>query len=101
MLSLAEALAAMPDTADGIADRLAELGIRGARKDDFCCPIANYLKRTANVVDPAVDAGFVEGLVENGEEVVCGTSEAVADFVLRFDLGAWPELVDEPEDDDA
>lgn len=95
MLSLAEALAALPDTADGIARFLDEQGITGRPKHNFCCPVANYLKRTANVVDPAVDAGFVEGFAENGEEVVCGTSEAVADFVLRFDLGAWPELVAE------
>lgn len=97
MLSLAEALAALPDTSDGIAAHLAAKGIRGVREMPGCCPVANYL----------TEAGF--HLVEVNDDEVSADEERrcidtpanIASFVRRFDDGEWPELVSEPEDDDA
>jgi hypothetical protein len=88
VLTLAEVLAELPDTADGIADRMRAFGIKGQLRDDFCCPIANFL----------TSRGFEDAMV--GEEwiEVCDddsgdTPPAVAEFVRRFDAVAWPDLV--------
>lgn len=93
MLTLEQALAELPDTADGIAAYFAEQGITGQRNHNYCCPVANYVKRTTAVEDPAVEPGLVEGFGGEGEELVCETPAAVKEFVERFDKGAWPELV--------
>lgn len=92
MLSLAEALAALPDTADGIAARFAEQGIRGVPRDSYCCPVANYLTGKGFVA-AAVGDIRIEAVDED-----CGCEEAVtpkpvADFLKKFDSRAWPELV--------
>lgn len=95
MLSLAEALAALPDTADGIAAHLLARGIRGARQNAECCPIANYL----------TGEGFtrvyvIETEASAEEQWLCVDLPAsVTEFIDRIDDGEWPELVSEPEDD--
>lgn len=100
MLSLAEALAALPDTADGIAAHLTAKGIRGVPADSYCCPVANYLTGAgfwaASVGDIRIEVVDDDS---GSEEAV--TPKPVADFLRRFDSREWPELVSEPEDDDA
>lgn len=94
MLSLEQALAALPGTADAIAAHLAALGIRGERKDGRCCPMANYLSRLG------FEAPFVQpDYVEASGETLTFPPE-LREFVDRIDDGEWPELVAEMPDDD-
>jgi hypothetical protein len=92
VLSLAEALAALPTTADDIAAHLHAKGIRGLRRRAGCCPVANYL----------VGAGFDEATVgpteihawtEGSGELESVTPWWLTDFIVRFDEGDFPELV--------
>ncbi len=101
MLSLAEALAALPDTADGIAAHLRAKGIRGVRENPDCCPIANYLSGTGGLYGPDVDPSRIDAFTDEGDaEQVC-TPAHIAEFVRRFDDGEWPELVLDDAADDA
>lgn len=98
MLSLAQALAALPDTADGIAAHLAEKGIRGGRREAEHCPIANYLTGTGfhtASVSPLCVIAWVE--TDLGRAETADLPDRVNQFVSRFDAGEWPALVCEPE----
>jgi hypothetical protein len=44
---LKQALAALGDTADEIAASLQAQGIKGAREDSACCPVARYLEKAS------------------------------------------------------
>jgi hypothetical protein len=86
-LSLEQALAELPDTADGIAAYLTEQDCRGKREDGDYCPIATYLRGIgflAPHVDP--DVAFV-----GGAETV-HLPDGARQFVYRFDEGEWPQL---------
>lgn len=101
MLSLAEALAELPDTADGIANHLIVEGIRGVREMPNCCPVANYLTRAGfHLVEVTADEVTADEVTADDGWRRIETPNGVASFVLRFDQGEWPELVDEPEADD-
>lgn len=92
MLSLAEALAALPDTADGIAAHLTALGIRGVRFDGCNCPVTNYLTGLGfDGID--VDETRVRRRTEPRRSERVAASDAMSNFVRRFDRGEWPELV--------
>lgn len=96
MLSLlAATLAELGDTPEAIAATLAEQGHKGVRENSSCCPIAVYL---TGLGWEWVDVGHldVHAWSDLGEEHV-EPSAAVDAFISRFDLGEWPELVDEPE----
>ena len=93
MLSLAEALAALPDTADDIAARLTAKGIRGVREASCNCPITNHLTglgfHTVSVTLSRVIA------TRPGDRHPSDVRMPwwIAEFVHRFDSGEWPELV--------
>lgn len=92
MLSLAEALAALPETADGIAAHLTAKGVRGVPGDGCDCPISNYLTAYGFRrvwVTPAWMRAYPEPDVRQTVE----TPTRIADFVIRFDRGEFPELV--------
>jgi hypothetical protein len=91
VLTLAEVLAELPDTADGIAERMRALGIKGQVQDDFCCPIANFLT-SRGFEDAMVGEEWIEVCEDSGSEQG-DTPPAVAEFVRRFDTLAWPDLV--------
>lgn len=93
--TLAEALAALPTTADGIATQLRNKGIQGVRTDSCNCPITNYLTSLGfGLVD--VDPGLIEAEGGDGFEVEV-TPPGISEFIVRFDGGEWPELVSDPE----
>jgi hypothetical protein len=90
-LTLDQALAELPDTADGIADRMRALDIKGRRQDDFCCPIANWLIGKG-FEDPMVGEEWCEALDDDPTQT--DTPPAVAEFVRRFDAGVYLDLVE-------
>lgn len=96
-LTLDQALAELPDTADGIADRMRALGIKGFCGDAYNCPVANWLLRPGS--------GFAGASVGDVRIEVCDadsgfedepTPPAVAEFVRRFDAGVYLDLVEVP-----
>jgi hypothetical protein len=92
---------------EGVAIRLQELGIRGARGNECGCPVANYLTRavaSAETVTVSGDSVYVTGTdYEDIEgfrqpwEVLFHTTlpDAVSAFVEDFDQGIYPELIEE------
>lgn len=90
MLTLEQALAQLPDSADGIAAYLIEQKCRGVRADSCYCPIAKYLDGagfgSASVADVAVEAYI--GDIWYGAD----NPPHITEFVRRFDKGEWPEL---------
>jgi hypothetical protein len=99
VLTLPEALAALPSHPDAIAARLGAYGIRGVRGDSCNCPVVHYLTGLgfdAVVVDEDTAVARAGGVTQSAR-----TPHAVAEFILGFDGGAWPELVSDPETDDA
>jgi len=91
VLSLAQALAALPDTADGIAAHLTAQGIRGRRGSACTCPFASYLT-SLGLADPVVSVLGIGALIDGKHRRVPIRSAAL-EFVRRFDGGEWPELV--------
>jgi len=91
-LTLAQVLAELPDTADGIADRMRALGIKGKRGRSCCCPLANYL--VSEGFDQAiVGESWIEVLYDSGS-VECDTPPVIAEFIDRFDAGVYLDLVE-------
>lgn len=93
VLTLSEALAALPSHPDAIAARLGAYGIRGLKGDSCNCPIVHYLTSLGfDAVDVDEDTIVARG---GGVQQLVLTPHAVAEFILGFDGGAWPELVAE------
>jgi len=90
-MTLAQALAALPDTADGIAAHLAAADIQGRPGSACHCPIATYLTRhgfgAVHVDEIRIWVG--EGACQRR----MNTPPAVAAFMRQFDRGEWPALV--------
>jgi hypothetical protein len=92
VLSLAEALAALPTTADDIAAHLHAKGIQGVPEDSCNCPITNHL--TGLGFDwVSVTQTRVQGRSDTRGLDDVRTPWWIAEFVERFDNGEWPELV--------
>lgn len=89
MLTLAQALAELPDTADGIAAKLAAEGHRGNRRGALFCPLASWL-RSRGIDTPGVSVDEICALRGDRRGVV--PPPAVAEFIRRFDAGEWPAL---------
>jgi hypothetical protein len=92
-LSLSQALSELPDTPDGIADRMRALGIKGERVSVTRCPVAKYL----------TGLGF-KGVVVNQYYVRTGPPEeavptppALAGFIQRLLDGVYLDLVEVPD----
>ena len=90
MIELRELLELLGDDADAIAVFLIQHGFHGWRGVGEECPLANYLKLNG-VAEPAVDAQTLTYLHE-GCFVTLELPDAVQDFVMLFDDGAYPEL---------
>ena len=94
-LTLAQVLAELPDTADGIADRMRALGIKG-RKGGACeCPLANYLK-DRGLPDVAVARYYARAF--KGGVTEAEMPPAASEFVYRFDHGVYLDLVEVDRD---
>lgn len=81
------ALAELPDSADGIAERFEELGIGGYRHIDRHCPMANYLRLRTGVMW-RVDA---HSLMLYGHGCI-DTTKAIRSFIYHFDCNRYEFL---------
>lgn len=101
---VAEAIAALGTTENAVATNLFALGFRGIQGSESQDPLGRYL------VASIKDAAHVEVIVEvgvraeayavvstpNREDVAADLPPHVVTFVLRFDDGKHPELIEEP-----
>lgn len=84
-------LADLGDSAEQVADALAEKGITGQCENPNGCPIFNYLTNQGFAVHSVGD----EVIEVDGEEI--DTPSAIASFIYGFDQGEWPELDEDAE----
>lgn len=96
-MKLSDAIAELPDTADGIAAYFIERQVRGYCGDPQFCPVAKYLNGTGYFVETAatgmkIDA-YLAGPPPGGDHLdEVATADHVREFIKRFDRGDWPEL---------
>lgn len=100
---LDDALEALGDRPAAFAATLSNLGIRGRMDRSTCCPIANYIRLVvADVAEADVGCGSV--WIRNGVPGTAGHSEihvdyddddAIEAFVVEFDAGHFPDLIEE------
>ncbi len=90
ILDLQDSLGKLGRTQGEVAERLAETGCRGTRKQAGCCPVAVHLGKTLGGAGSysvshwhAYAPFFAGGLV---------MPAAVRDFIYAFDCGDYPEL---------
>jgi hypothetical protein len=93
VLSLEQALAALPDTPDGIAAHLAERGIRGRRFSAQRCPIAAYVRAETGGFNVTAGRTRISATSRLGV-AQAGTPLPVRHFMRRFDQGYYPELAE-------
>ncbi|WP_157408664.1 hypothetical protein [Actinoplanes sp. N902-109] len=93
-------LNALGDNAEDVAHLLQFGGWRGLPHNINACPVALYLRTVVtDVTDAAVSSDYAMVHTSDGAEVSVDLSPAVAGFVLAFDLGTYPELIETATDD--
>jgi hypothetical protein len=97
---LLKAVDALGTTPEAVATNLSAMGLQGRRDDAACCPIANYLRAS---VDEAVrdevriddnDLYVRVDFADGGQADAIMAARAASGFVLRFDLGDFPDLIE-------
>lgn len=88
------ALAELGDTPDAVADSLRAKGIKGARRAECDCPVANYLRTLDGISEIEVSGTevFLGPSIDQGIGIEMPVS--VAGFVHHFDEGVYLDLVD-------
>lgn len=80
-------------SADAIAQHLADLGCTGFQRSFMTCPVARYVvAETGKKI--FIDSGSWF-LFEDGEAEQAATPSNVRDFIVDFDLDAFPDLNEE------
>ena len=93
--SVVEALTALGRDADEVAERLKALGFTGRPSIVGDCPVARYLRASLH---HRIAVGSWSCSWGSGGHFPL--TPAVSDFVLRFDDGIYPELVDDAPHED-
>ena len=85
----------LPPKPSDIADLLLFEGITGLRRHGQFCPITNYLKAHLDIPDKVkVWTSFGSVFIRFGDtEHRFVTPLPVAQFIVRFDAGEYPELI--------
>lgn len=97
---LAMVLDALGETAEDVAHLLEFGGWRGVPYCRDACPVALYLRTVvADATDATVSSGYATIRTIDGEHVEVRLTSAVEGFVLAFDLGVYPLLIDTVTDD--
>ncbi len=103
-MSMAETLARLGGTAGEVADSLRRLGVKGRQRRACDCPLARFLMRDAR---PEIDRVTVSWCCASRvatqgptpgswpELEFCSLPKACGDFVVEFDTGYYPDLVEE------
>lgn len=87
------ALRDLGDDEDEIAATLAARGIKGERRKDRCCPIANYLRTVfGEECGPQVDEGSIHLDMLPDDWMRTDALPGFGEFVEGFDDGDYPEL---------
>lgn len=89
-----DAINALPDTADGIAQFFELTGIKGIPRDSEYCPVANYLKRAVpSNTFVSVGSGWVDvHQFGAGDFYTVPLPDHVAEFIANHDDGKYPNL---------
>jgi hypothetical protein len=99
--SLEEHVQGFGTTADGVADSLSALGVRGTPGDVTGCAIARYMQAVVGA-EPSVSEVMVsEHKLRVTRKwgrfpITVSLPRAVTSFVREFDAGGYPQLVDSP-----
>ena len=93
------------ETPNDVAKRLKEGGFRGIRLHTEECPIARYLRArleealeidaSVSVTDREIEVSLLAANYDRIGASISPIPKGVQDFVLAFDRGAYPELVEE------
>ena len=102
-LGVEQALAALGTTESAVATNLFALGFRGQRGSESQDPLARYLVasvKDATSVEVIVELGKNAGQYAivsrpNHKDVCADLPEHVTTFVLLFDDGKYPDLIEE------
>lgn len=86
------ALAELGDDADGIAAKLADLGIKGRCTHGRACPLYVYLNRRVPLVTWVTEDSVWWSTDSHSVDLTPDQRE----FVSRFDRGQYPDLVGDP-----
>jgi hypothetical protein len=99
---LATTLGALGDNAEDVASLLKSGGWRGLPHDATRCPVARYLRTVmTDVTSAAVGSDRATAHTADGEGASVVLPRAIAGFVLAFDVGAYPDLIATPTDDNS
>ena len=92
-LDLREKLIVLGRDAERIRSFLHQKNIKGKIKSGDCCPIANYLKSEGYVEPNCSDMRIIVSLQK--ERFYIYSPLEVSLFIHKFDLGQYPELVEQ------
>lgn len=87
------------EIADDLADYFRGYGIKATPRNPFACPIAQYVEKETGLSGVVTGACSVRIENEYGEQLEVFThSDAMIDFVERYDKGSYLDLVEEGYD---
>lgn len=81
------------DAMPNVAKYLLDIGMKGFQRDPYCCPVANYLKRTTTAEGIAVSASAA---TSDEELHLIEMPPRVSHFIRDFDEDVYPELIGDP-----
>ncbi|MDE2095718.1 MAG: hypothetical protein KGL39_00545 [Patescibacteria group bacterium] len=87
-------LAKLGSSEEEVAENLQFQGITGVQYTITLCPIANYLRRYVGMILCSVDDSFIR-LTWDNRIVEMKIPKAIRDFILEFDFGHHPALIDD------
>lgn len=96
---LNKALVALGTTPEEVAAKLSDLGLRGFRGSSVDCPVARYVRAsvdgamTCDVQADSDDEVYVRASRKDGLVDTFAPAAAYG-FVLKFDLGDYPDLIE-------
>jgi hypothetical protein len=89
------ALAKLPRGHRKIADYLEREGITGVVQMACACPLARWLRKELEIPLVEVGGNIIFAYTISGETIWREPSRIVERFVVEFDRGAFPTLIDE------
>lgn len=88
------ALNKLPSDAAGVAGYLVDRGITGVRDHCAACPFSRWLRTELQLSAALSDISEVIAVGDDGVIVRMDTPPGIAGFIVDFDLGGYPDMVD-------